>query len=138
MKMIHAVIRSSKVDEVARRLKSIGVSGCTVFPVRGYGDEWHLYEPLIHGGHHKLEIVVGNDQVDRVVKEVTEHAFTGLEGDGVLSVFDLGVRCGDSVKRRGNKLLADEEISSIGKGLEDFDTVLRPMSKTIIVYSQPG
>ena len=90
MKMIHAVIRSSKVDEVARRLKSIGVSGCTVFPVRGYGDEWHLYEPLIHGGHHKLEIVVGNDQVDRVVKEVTEHAFTGLEGDGVLSVFDLG------------------------------------------------
>ncbi len=90
MKMISAVVRSSKVDEVARRLKTIGVRGCTVFSVRGYGDEWHLYEPLIHGGHHKLEVIVGDDQVDWVVKEITERAFTGLEGDGLLSVVDLG------------------------------------------------
>ena|GEM_PF-1470892 len=88
--MISAVVRSSKVNEVARRLKTIGVSGCTVFPVRGYGDEWHLYEPLIHGGHHKLEVIVGDGQVDGVVKEITEHAFTGLEGDGLLSVLNLG------------------------------------------------
>lgn len=61
MKMIWAVIRSGKVESVARELKSIGVSGCTVYPVRGYGEEWHLYEPLIHGGHHKLEAVVSED-----------------------------------------------------------------------------
>ncbi len=103
MKMICAVVRSSKVDEVAHRLKSIGVSGCTVFSVRGYGDECHLYAPLIHGGHHKLEIIVGDDQVDRVVNDITEHAFTGLEGDGILSVIDLG---------------SVVEIRS--KGLEDF------------------
>jgi nitrogen regulatory protein P-II 1 len=89
MKMVWAVVRSSKVDEVARRLKIIGVSGCTVSPVRGYGDEWHVYEPLIHGGQHKLEMIVRDDQVDRVVKEITEHACTRLEGDGILSVFDL-------------------------------------------------
>lgn len=90
MKMIWVVVRSTKVDAVARRLKSIGVSGCTVSPVRGYGDEWHIYEPLIHGGHHKLEIIVGDDQVDRVVNEIAEDASTGVEGDGILSVFDLG------------------------------------------------
>ena len=90
MKMVWAVVRSIKVDAVARRLKSIGASGCTVTSVRGYGDEWHLYEPLIHGGHHKLEVIVGDDQVDRVVREITEQASTGLEGDGILSVFNLG------------------------------------------------
>ncbi len=89
MKMVWTVVRSSKVDEVARCLKSIGVTGCTVSRVRGYGDEWHVYEPLIHGGQHKLEMIVPDDQVDSVVKEITEHACTRLEGDGILSVFDL-------------------------------------------------
>jgi nitrogen regulatory protein PII len=89
MKMVWAVIRSSKVDTVARRLKSIGVNGCTVSSVRGYGDEWHLYEPLVHGGQHKLEMIVPDDQVDSVVKEITEQACTRLEGDGILTVFDL-------------------------------------------------
>jgi len=89
MKMICAVIRSGKIDSVARALKGIGVSGCTVYPVRGYGEEWHLYEPLIHGGHHKLEAIVGEAQVESVVREITDHASTGLEGDGILSVFDL-------------------------------------------------
>jgi nitrogen regulatory protein P-II 2 len=89
MKMVWAVVRSSKVDEVAHCLKSIGVAGCTVSPVRGYGDEWHVYEPLIHGGQHKLEMIVRNDQVDRIVKEIADHACTRLEGDGILAVFDL-------------------------------------------------
>jgi nitrogen regulatory protein P-II 1 len=90
MKMVWAVIRSEKISAVARQLKNIGVSGCTVFPVRGYGEEWHLYEPLIHGGHHKLEAIVDSDQADGVVKEIVEHASTGLAGDGILAVFNLG------------------------------------------------
>jgi nitrogen regulatory protein PII len=89
MKMIWAVVRSSKIDLIARQLKKIGMSGCTVSAVRGYGEEWHLYEPLIHGGHHKLEAIVEDNQVDGVIKEIAENASTGLEGDGILSVFDL-------------------------------------------------
>ena len=90
MKMISAVVRSDKVELIARQLKKIGVSGCTVYPVRGYGEEWRLYEPLIHGGHHKLEAIVDHDQVDEAVKKIAEHASTGREGDGLLSIFDLG------------------------------------------------
>ena len=89
MKMIWAVVRSDKVELVARQLKSIGVSGCTVYPVLGYGEEFRFYQPRIIGGHHKLEAIVDDDQVEKVVKEITEHASTGLEGDGILSVFDL-------------------------------------------------
>ena len=112
MKMIWAVVRSSKVDEVAARLKSIGVSGCTVSRVRGYGDEWHVYEPLIHGGQHKLEMIVRNDQVDIVVKEITDHACTRLEGDGILAVFDL-----QSVVEIRSKERVTAETSPNGEGL---------------------
>jgi nitrogen regulatory protein PII len=89
MKMIWAVVRSSKVEALARALKKIGISGCTVYPVRGYGEEWRLYEPLIHGGHHKFEAIVEDGQVERVVKEVLDNTSTRSEGDGILSVFEL-------------------------------------------------
>jgi nitrogen regulatory protein PII len=90
MKMVWAVVRSSKADSIAERLKSIGVGGCTVTRVRGYGGEWHVYEPLIHGGHHKLEAIVEDDKAEAVVTEIAEHGYTGLLGDGIVSVFDLG------------------------------------------------
>jgi CRISPR type IV-associated protein Csf3 len=89
MKMIWAVVRSDKVEQIARQLNKAGVSGCTVYPVRGYGEHWHLYEPLIHGGHHKLEVIVEDEQVEGVVKEIVKSGSTGREGDGMLSVFDL-------------------------------------------------
>jgi len=89
MKMIWAVVRSDKIEQIARQLNKAGVSGCTVYPVRGYGEHWHLYEPLIHGGHHKLEVIVEDEQVERVVKEISNSGSTGREGDGMLSVFDL-------------------------------------------------
>ena len=89
MKMIWAVVRSSKIDAITRSLKKIGVSGCTVYPVRGYGDQWNLYEPLLHGGHYKLETIVQDEQVENVVKQIAANAWTGDEGDGVLTFFDL-------------------------------------------------
>jgi len=90
MKMIWAVVRSTRVEAIAQELKKIGVSGCTTYRVRGYGEEWHLYEPLVHGGHHKLEVIVEDHQVKAIVERITEHASTGVEGDGILCVFDLG------------------------------------------------
>ncbi len=89
MKMIWAVIRSTKVGPVTRELKKLGVSGCTVYPVRGYGEEWHLYEPLVHGGHHKIEAIVEDHQADLAVTKIIEQGSTGIEGDGILSVLDL-------------------------------------------------
>lgn len=89
MKMIWAIVRSNKVEAIARQLKSLGISGCTVYPVRGYGEQWSLYEPLIHGGHHQLEAIVEDDQVEKVVNGITENGSTGREGDGILSVLEL-------------------------------------------------
>ncbi len=89
MKMIWAVVRSDKVEPIARRLKKIGVGGCTVYPVRGYGEQWHLYEPLIHGSHHKLEAIVRDDQVSGAVESILDQGSSGQEGDGILSVLEV-------------------------------------------------
>lgn len=48
-----------------------------------------MYEPLIHGGHHTLEVILEDDQTDKVVNEIVEQVFTGVEGDGIVSTFDL-------------------------------------------------
>lgn len=103
MKMIWAVVRSDKIELIARQLKVIGVSGCTVHGVRGYGEQWRLYEPLIHGGHYKLEAIVEETQVDEAVKQIEANGTTGREGDGILCVFDLD----QVVLLRAKKLIAD-------------------------------
>ncbi len=97
--MIWAVIRSASVEPVSQALKTVGVTGCTVSQVRGYGEEWHLYEPLIHGGHHKLEVIVPDDQVEKVLRQIAEKAWTGLKGDGIASVLEVG----DTVSIRSKK-----------------------------------
>ena len=89
MKMVWAVVRSSRVKEIVAALKEIGVSGCTVYPVRGYGEEWHVYEPLIHGGHHKIEVILEDNGAEQAVAEIVKRASTGIKGDGLLSVFAL-------------------------------------------------
>ncbi|MBI4527042.1 MAG: P-II family nitrogen regulator [Deltaproteobacteria bacterium] len=89
MKMIWAVIRSSKVDLVTGELKNAGVGGYTVCPVKGCGEVFHLYGPVIHGGHHQLEAVVEDNQVEKAVEVIAKNAATGLEGDGVVAVLDI-------------------------------------------------
>lgn len=89
MKMIWAVVRWSRIKSVAAALKEIGASGCTVYPVRGYGEEWHVYEPLVHGGHYKLEVIVEDARVEQAVERIGQESWTGQPGDGILSVFGI-------------------------------------------------
>jgi nitrogen regulatory protein P-II 1 len=107
MKMIWAVVRSGKVEAVARALKKIGVSGCTVYPVQGYGEQWHLYEPLIHGAHYKLETIVRDEEVERVVASILDQAHSGHEGDGILSVLDLNEVVSVKTKDRTRESLSE-------------------------------
>jgi nitrogen regulatory protein P-II 1 len=89
MKMIWAVIRWDRVDAVVKALKSLKVPGCTITSCRGYGKEWHIYEPIIHGGHRRLEIIVEDSLVDPVIEKIVQSAQTSLPGDGLIGVVDL-------------------------------------------------
>ena len=97
MKLISAIIKPMKLDEVCDALTHLGVTGLTVMEVRGYGRQRGRTE-LYRGGDYsvnflpklKIEVAVTSDMVDRVVEAIIATAQTGRVGDGKIFVLDLG------------------------------------------------
>jgi len=96
MKKIEAIIKPFKLEDVKEALKDIGVQGLTVTEVKGFGRQKGHTE-LYRGAEYvidflpkiKLEIVVAEDQVAKVVEAVTESAKTGKIGDGKIFIFPM-------------------------------------------------
>ncbi|GBL04700.1 P-II family nitrogen regulator [Glaciecola sp. KUL10] len=96
MKKIEAIIKPFKLDDVREALSLIGVSGITMSEVRGFGRQ-KGHKELYRGAEYqvdflpkvKLEIVVTEDMVDRVVECIIESAKTGKIGDGKIFVFNV-------------------------------------------------
>jgi nitrogen regulatory protein P-II 2 len=96
MKLIIAIIKPFKLDEVRDALTAIGVQGLTVTEVKGYGRQKGQTE-IYRGAEYttnmvpkvKIETVVGNDLVGRVIETIQQAAHTGNIGDGKLFVLDV-------------------------------------------------
>ena len=96
MKKIEAVIKPFKLDEVKDALNAIGVQGMTVIEVKGFGRQKGHVE-LYRGAEYdiafipkiKLEIVVGDSLVQKVVSTIQEKAQTGKIGDGKIFVLPV-------------------------------------------------
>jgi nitrogen regulatory protein P-II 2 len=96
MKMITAVIKPYKVDDVRSALSEIGIQGMTATEVKGFGRQKGHTE-LYRGAEYvvdflpkvKLEIAVQTSQVDRVIEAITRAAQTGKIGDGKIFVTNL-------------------------------------------------
>ena len=96
MKLITAVIKPFKLDDVREALADIGVQGITVTEVKGFGRQKGHTE-LYRGAEYvvdflpkiKLEIAVSQDMVDNVVEAVTKSAATGKIGDGKIFISSL-------------------------------------------------
>ncbi len=96
MKLISAVIKPFKLDEVKDALKAAGVAGMTVAEVRGFGRQGGHTETY-RGAEYKidfvpkvqLEIVVDDDRADLVVDTIAKSASTGKIGDGKIWVTDV-------------------------------------------------
>ena len=96
MKKIEAIIKPFKLDEVKDKLNEIGVKGITVSEVKGFGRQKGHTE-LYRGAEYvvdflpkiKMEIVIGDSQVEDVVNAVMQAAQTGRIGDGKIFVIDL-------------------------------------------------
>ena len=96
MKMITAIIKPSKLDDVRQALSDIGVQGMTVTEVKGFGRQKGHTE-LYRGAEYvvdflpkvKIELAVSADMVDRVTEAVSHSAKTGKIGDGKIFVFNL-------------------------------------------------
>jgi nitrogen regulatory protein P-II 1 len=93
VKKIEAIIKPFKLDEVKEALHEIGVSGITVTEARGFGRQKGHTE-LYRGAEYvvdflpkvKLEVVVGDDQAERVIEAIASAAQTGRIGDGKIFV----------------------------------------------------
>jgi nitrogen regulatory protein P-II 2 len=96
MKIVMAIIKPFKLDEVRDALTGIGVHGMTVTEVKGYGRQKGHTE-IYRGAEYavsflpkiKIEVAVPTDLVDRTVETVTAAAKTGQIGDGKIFVLGL-------------------------------------------------
>jgi nitrogen regulatory protein P-II 1 len=101
VKKIEAIIKPFKLDEVKEALHEIGVSGITVLEAKGFGRQKGHTE-LYRGAEYvvdflpkvKLEVVVADDQAQRVVEAISNAAQTGRIGDGKIfvSTIDTAIR----------------------------------------------
>jgi len=96
MKIVMAIIKPFKLDEVRDALTAIGVHGMTVTEVKGYGRQKGHTE-IYRGTEYavsflpkvKIEIAVATNEVDKVIDTITSAAKTGQIGDGKIFVFGL-------------------------------------------------
>jgi nitrogen regulatory protein P-II 1 len=96
MKKIEAIIKPFKLDEVKTALTEIGVHGLTVLEAKGFGRQKGHTETY-RGSEYtlefipkvKIEVVVENDQLDRVVEAIINTAKTGKIGDGKIFISTL-------------------------------------------------
>src|SRR5476649_527759 len=96
MKLITAIIKPFKLDEVRESLSALGVQGMTVTEVKGYGRQKGHTE-IYRGTEYavsflpklKIEVAVATDQVNKVIEAITGAAKTGQIGDGKIFVFGI-------------------------------------------------
>ena len=96
MKLITAIIKPFKLDDVRAALSDIGVTGMTLTEVKGFGRQKGHTE-LYRGAEYvvdflpkaRLEVAVDDNDVERTISAITEAARTGKIGDGKIFVTDL-------------------------------------------------
>ena len=107
MKLVTAIIKPFKLDEVREALSAIGVQGITVTEVKGFGRQKGHTE-LYRGAEYvvdflpkvKIEAAIKSEMLDQVIEAIEKSANTGKIGDGKVFVFDLEqvvrIRTGES------------------------------------------
>ena len=96
MKIVMAIIKPFKLDEVRDALTAAGVHGLTVTEVKGYGRQkghTEIYRGTEYAVNFlpkiKIEVAVASDQASKVVDAITAAAKTGQIGDGKIFVYDI-------------------------------------------------
>ncbi len=96
MKLVSAIIKPFKLDDVREALSDIGVQGITVTEVKGFGRQKGHTE-LYRGAEYvvdflpkvKIEVAIGDELLDQVIEAITKAANTGKIGDGKIFVTEL-------------------------------------------------
>ncbi len=107
MKLVTAIIKPFRLDDVREALSEIGIQGLTVTEVKGFGRQKGHTE-LYRGAEYvvdflpkvKLEVAVDDSRLDAVIETITKSAQTGKIGDGKIFVYEISqvirIRTGES------------------------------------------
>jgi len=98
-KYIVAIIQQAKQDQVIYALQEVNVPGASVMFVKGYGEYINQFSRDSLSDGIRLEVLVDEKEVNKVVNVILENAWTGLQGDGVVTVSTV-----DEVYRVRDKL----------------------------------
>ena len=96
MKIVMAIIKPFKLDEVREALTGVGIQGLTVTEVKGFGRQKGHAE-LYRGAEYsvnflpkvKIDVAIADDQLDGVIDVISKAAYTGKIGDGKIFVAEL-------------------------------------------------
>lgn len=93
MKKLEAIVRSEKMPEIKEKLRQVGIGGMTISTVSGWSKQRELHlqwrgQPVAYDllPRIKFEIVVSDEQVEKVINAIVSAARTGEHGDGVIFV----------------------------------------------------
>jgi nitrogen regulatory protein PII len=112
MKLIEAIIKPFKVEDVRKALSEVGVQGLTVTEAKGFGRQKGHTE-LYRGAEYvvdlvpkmKLEILVSDDQLERAIEAIVSAASTGKIGDGKIFVLPVNEAVRIRTGETGNSAL---------------------------------
>ena len=96
MKLVTAIVKPFRLDDVRNALSEVGIQGMTVSEVKGFGRQ-HGHTELYRGAEYvvdflpkaKIEVAVADDLVERTIEAIVESARTGKVGDGKIFVTEL-------------------------------------------------
>ena len=114
MKIVMAVIKPFKLDEVREALTAVGIQGLTVTEVKGYGRQKGHTE-IYRGAEYavsflpklKIELALSNDMVDKAIDAITGAAKTGQIGDGKIFVYPLDHAVRSGRIQRGDTVMLE-------------------------------
>jgi nitrogen regulatory protein P-II 2 len=112
MKLVTAIVKPFRLDDVRNALSEVGVQGMTVSEVKGFGRQ-RGHTELYRGAEYvvdflpkaKIEVAVADDRVEQVIEAIVESAKTGKVGDGKIFVTPLEHVCRIRTGETGNNAL---------------------------------
>lgn len=112
MKKIESIMRTERLPVVKDALKTLGISGMTVYSVSGWsrGKEENLQwkgHPVVHDliAKSKLEVIVPDDKVETVIETIGNNARTGVHGDGIIVVTPVDQTVNIMTMEKGEKVI---------------------------------
>ena len=142
MKLVTAIIKPFKLDDVRESLSEIGIQGMTVTEVKGFGRQKGHTE-LYRGAEYvvdfvpkiKVEVAVAEDRVDDVIDTIRQSALTGQIGDGKIFVAELNRVVRIRTARNGRK----RNLTKLPvKGLIYEDSKISDSNHSIIAFDLTG